>query len=244
MVRVFIDFDGTITVNDVGDALFERFGGSASTVSIEEYREERISAVECFRRECAACGIIDAAQMNAFLDSQPIDKTFPDFVGFCNTAGVEAVILSDGMDYYIDRILSRHGLGAVKRFSNHLSLQPVDVGRTVRFVPEFPFTDEVCDRCACCKRNHILTMSADDDLIVYVGEGYSDRCPARFADIIFAKDELLRYCQRENISYFEYTTFADIQNRMKDILNATSRKRGHRKRRQAEIARRNVLLGG
>jgi 2-hydroxy-3-keto-5-methylthiopentenyl-1-phosphate phosphatase len=90
----------------------------------------------------------------------------------------------------------------------------------------------------------MLTASADDDLIVYIGEGYSDRCPARFADIIFAKDELLRFCQRENISYFAYATFADIQDRMKDIVNATSRKRGHRKRRQAEIARRNVLLGG
>ncbi|HUN65717.1 MAG TPA: MtnX-like HAD-IB family phosphatase [Bacteroidota bacterium] len=244
MVRVYIDFDGTITVKDVGDALFERFGGAESTASIEAYRREEISAAECFRRECAACGTVDPGELNRFLDGQQIDPTFPAFIAFCESSGVEAVILSDGMDYYIDRILRRHGVGSVKRFSNHLEIVPEADGSGVRFVPGFPFTDEVCTRCACCKRNHILTLSADEDLIVYVGEGYSDRCPARFADIVFAKDDLLNYCRRENISYFEYTTFASVQERLRDVVATDGRRKNVRKRHRAELARRNVYLGG
>ena len=90
-------------------------------------------------------------------------------------------------------------------------------------------------------------MSADDDVIVFIGEGYSDRCPARYADIVFAKDELLSYCQQENISYFEYQSFSDITKRLQKMLDnklRNGRIAGVRKRRQAELARRAVFLGG
>ena len=38
-------------------------------------------------------------------------------------------------------------------------------------------------------------------MIVYVGDGYSDRCPVQYADIVFAKGDLQTYCQEQNISY-------------------------------------------
>jgi 2-hydroxy-3-keto-5-methylthiopentenyl-1-phosphate phosphatase len=53
-IRIFTDFDGTITRRDVGDALFTHFGGSRALDAVREYIAGTISAVECFRRECAA----------------------------------------------------------------------------------------------------------------------------------------------------------------------------------------------
>ena len=246
MIKIFTDFDGTITFHDVGDAMFEAFGGSQCTEIVQEYREGKISAVECFRRECTACGTVNVAELNAFLDWQEIDAAFIDFVKFVRAQNLEYYIVSDGMDYYIKRILDRHGVSDVPFFANTLRLIPMNGSSLVRFEPHFPYTDEVCDRCACCKRNHILTMSADDDIIIYIGEGYSDRCTARYADVIFAKDDLLKYCQQENISYYEYSTFADIVQRLQLILgkrrsNGTAV--GLRKRRQAELARRDVFIG-
>ncbi len=239
MLNIYIDFDGTITRQDVGDAMFEHFGGAQCAETIKEYRSEKISAVECFRRECAACGAIRQAELDEFLDTCEIDQTFPSFVAFCRSAGFNLTVLSDGMDYYIRRILGRHGLSDVSFRSNHLRLVPSD-GGTVSLAPEFPFTDEVCDRCASCKRNHILSTSGDDDIIAYVGEGYSDRCPARYADIVFAKDELLGYCREEGIPCVEYATFADIRLHFESPRS----RRWMRKRRQAELARREVFLGG
>ena len=244
MLKILIDFDGTITTCDVGDAMFEHFGGHQCAGIIEAYHQERISAAECFRQESAACGDVTMITLDAFLDQQQIDPTFPAFVQFCADAGYDMTILSDGMDYYISRILSNHGLSGVRFFSNHLNFENAGKNSLVRFEPEFPYQDETCDRCACCKRNHILTSSADDDTIVYVGEGYSDRCPARYADVVFAKDNLLRYCQKENISYFEYRSFADIQDRMVKTFSQPGKKRLFRKGKQAERARRDVFLGG
>lgn len=246
MVRVFIDFDGTITREDVGDAMFERFGGERCRTIVAEYRQGQLSAVDCFRRESEACGIVEIDSLNMFLDRCEIDRTFIDFVSFCDLNGLVSCILSDGMDYYIRWILERHGLGHVQTFSNVLRFEETGEQGKARFRPEFPYRDEVCDRCACCKRNHLATLSADDDIIVYVGEGYSDRCPAGYADIVFAKDELLTYCQSANISFFEYVTFADITERLGKLLSqkdAKGKYAGLRKRRQAELARQQLFMG-
>jgi 2-hydroxy-3-keto-5-methylthiopentenyl-1-phosphate phosphatase len=246
MIKAFIDFDGTITTVDVGDTMFETFGGMACVESIEEYRNEKISALECFRQECFACGAVNKNRLDTFLDNQPIDKTFAEFIEFCTGRNIECTVLSDGMDYYIERILHHNGLPQVRYYANHLDLKPMDGSGTVLLQPSFPHTDETCDRCACCKRNYILTHTADEDIIIYVGEGYSDRCPVRYADIVFAKDELLNYCRAENISYFEYTSFRDVADRLALMLDtsSTKKKSSLHKRRQAQLACREVYLAG
>jgi 2-hydroxy-3-keto-5-methylthiopentenyl-1-phosphate phosphatase len=246
MIRVFIDFDGTITRRDVGDLMFETFGGTRCARLVEEYRAGSLSAVECFRRECEACGEVERDSLDAFLDAQEIDASFDDFVKFCRERKIGCTIVSDGMDYYIMRILNRNRLAEVPFFSNKMELDPVDGTRRVRFRPSFPYRDEHCDRCACCKRNHMLALSAEDDLIVYVGEGYSDRCPARYADVVFAKDELREYCRDSKIPFVPYRTFTDVSRRMAKMIDRGDSIGGVRlrKRRRAELARCDVFLGG
>ncbi|HUL44996.1 MAG TPA: MtnX-like HAD-IB family phosphatase [Bacteroidota bacterium] len=245
-IKIFIDFDGTVANNDVGDQLFERFGGQQSVDAVREYLQGTISAVSCFRKECDSCGVVDREVLDGFLEHQTIDESFPAFVEFCRRQNIDHCILSDGMDYYIRKILSDQGLSDVPFFSNTLTLHPENHDGSVRFVPSFPYTDETCDRCASCKRNHILSLCADSDIIIYVGEGYSDRCPSRYADIIFAKDELLKYCRQEGIPSFEYRRFADIQHRLESMIDERSHgaARIFRKRRQAVLAWKDLLKGG
>ena len=246
MIRTFIDFDGTISRKDVGDLLFETFGGRTCLELVEQYRAGTLTATECFRRECEACGEVEPQSLDAFLDGQEIDSTFAGFVEFCEERRVGCTILSDGMGYYIARILNNNGLGRVPFFANTLELLPVDGTSRVRFRPSFPYRDENCERCACCKRNHILTLSADDDIIVYVGEGYSDRCPAQYADVVFAKDELMEYCRASGIPFVSYRTFGDITKRLAKMIDRKDPVGGVRlrKRRRAELARCEVYLGG
>ncbi len=250
MVHIFVDFDGTITTGDVGDALFERFGGERSLRAVDAYRGGELSAVECYREECRACGSVPLAELRAFLDSREIDPTFAAFDGYCRERSFGLTILSDGMDYYIRAILERHGLGHVPFRANVLDLAPAGRDGLVSFVPSFPNTDEVCDRCASCKRNHMLTTTGDDDVIVYVGEGYSDRCPVQFADLVFAKDDLLRYCEENSVAYYPYGSFADVSDRLEKISprraggGAPDAVASFPRRRRAAIARKDAFLGG
>src|SRR5512140_1454653 len=230
-VKIFVDFDGTITTHDVGNELFREFGGAACEAFIAEYHKEKISAQELFRREAAAAGAVLPADLHAFLDRQTIDPGFKEFVEFCRRRDIEFHIVSDGLDYYIDRVLRAHGIQNVSFVANALSLEPPGTDGRALLSLSFPHGDSMCDRCACCKRNFMLTHAADDDIIVFIGEGYSDRCPVQYADVVFAKDTLQTFCKAENISYYLYASFHDVLERLTELLS----RRALHKRRRAEL---------
>jgi 2,3-diketo-5-methylthio-1-phosphopentane phosphatase len=236
-LKVFVDFDGTITRQDVGNAFFRAFGGPICNTIVQEYRDEKISAQECFRREVATIGTLDKQDAIAFLKNQPIDESFKQLVAFCASQDIEIRIVSDGLDFYIGEILEAHGVDDVPYFANALGLHSLG-SDTCELAISFLHSDAECTRCACCKRNIMLTHAGDDDIIVFIGEGYSDRCPAQYADIVFAKDELQSYCQQENISYFLYSSFADVVDRLKQLLARKSIP----KRRRAELKRRELFI--
>jgi 2-hydroxy-3-keto-5-methylthiopentenyl-1-phosphate phosphatase len=134
----------------------------------------------------------------------------------------------------VERILSNAGLNYVPFFANHAEF----IGERLKV--SFPYTDSECSLCGNCKRNHMLNTSADEDIIVYIGDGYSDRCPVRYADFVFAKRQLIKYCQQQNISFFEFNHFCDVQVKLEEILQ---RKR-IRGRQEAAMARREVFVQG
>lgn len=239
-LKIYVDFDGTITLKDVSDYLFSQLSGRRSEFFVEEYLAGKIGAQQCFLGECQASGAVRIESINEIVDRQEIDPTFKDFVEFCESHDIPFYVLSDGFEYYIQRILGLHGLTQVTFISNQLVFQPVDGMGVFTLLPVFPYKDSECDCCANCKRNHLLTLSSENDVIVYVGDGYSDRCPSRYADSVFAKGSLIRYCREENISFFEYQTFKDVIDRLVKVLG----QKRIRKRWQAELRRREAFLQG
>ena len=238
MMRVFSDFDGTIAVDDVGGRLFKTFAGAQAIEIARDLLDGTITACAYLTKECEAVENAPAAEVGLFIDQFSLDPTFEGFVEFCRRHGLPLVVLSDGLDFYVERLLKNNGFGDLPVFANHLAF--VLTGAVTRLVPSFPHTDAECLLCGNCKRNHMLTLSADDDIIVYVGDGISDRCPVRYADIVFAKGNLIRYCQEQNITYHEFKDFHDVIQRLELILQ---RKR-IKKRREADMARREAFAQG
>jgi 2,3-diketo-5-methylthio-1-phosphopentane phosphatase len=238
MMRIFSDFDGTIAVEDVGSRLFRTFVGAQANEIVQHYLDGSITARVCLTRECEAVESATQGEVERFIDQFSLDPTFRGFVEYCRGRGIPLVVLSDGLDFYVEQLLKNNGLGDLPFFSNHLEF--ILSGAVTKLVPSFPHTDAECLLCGNCKRNHLLTLSADDDIIVYIGDGISDRCPVRYADIVFAKGSLIRYCQEQNVTYHEFKDFDDVIRRLELILQ---RKR-IKKRREAEMARREVFAQG
>jgi 2-hydroxy-3-keto-5-methylthiopentenyl-1-phosphate phosphatase len=236
-LKIFVDFDGTITTEDIGDAFFLHFGGEVCRDHVKEYREGRISASECFRREAATIESFTLDEAREFLRQKPLTEGFVEFVRFCREKEIEFHVVSDGLDFYINCLFEQNGLDGISFFSNRLELHDLGDGR-YRPTVMYPNAAAECDRCACCKRNILLRLAGDDDIIGYVGEGYSDRCAAQYADIVFAKDDLQRFCQQENISHYLYRDFFDVQSRLEQLL----RRKKLRKRRGAELKRRDAIV--
>ncbi len=232
-IKVFCDFDGTITKNDVGDLFFETFGDKTFyRWLVEKWRDYEISSKEMWEK-IAEKVKVDEDEMGKLILSQEIDPYFPEFVKLCKDNGIEIFIVSDGFDFYIRKILERNGLSDVKFFSNKLWIEDGKVAL------DFPYPDSVCRICGNCKRNHMLTLSADEDIIIYIGDGYSDRCPAEYADIVFGKKELLKFCRERNIPVYEFETFKDVIEQFQRFLSG---KKKLKKRWQAELKRREVFM--
>ena len=236
-IKLYVDFDGTVTRRDVGNEFFRHFGGELCDRIVSEYRGEKIPAQECFRGEAAAMRFFSLDEARALLAQQKVDETFGALVTFCRHNSIDLSIVSDGLDFYIQEILTVRGFHDIQVFANRAELIPEANGLFSLSV-HFPYSDAECDRCGCCKRNIMLTHSGEDEIIVFVGEGYSDRCPAEYADIVFAKDALQTYCQERNISYFLYTSFADVVSRLTNLLEG----KNIRQRRNAELRRREAFL--
>jgi 2,3-diketo-5-methylthio-1-phosphopentane phosphatase len=238
MIRVFCDFDGTVSTQDVGEQFFRTFAGEQADRSIPRLLKDEITMQEWLKELCEVIPSIDRKEFLDFIDQFAVDPHFQEFVRFCKEQEIPVVVLSDGLDAYVGRVLANAGLKELPFFANHAEFQSIH-GRKKLSV-SFPYTDAECHLCGNCKRNYMLNGSADEDIIVYIGDGYSDRCPVRYADIVFAKRQLIKYCQEQNITYFEFHHFGDILIRMKEIIQ---RKR-IRHRQEAAMARREVFMQG
>jgi 2,3-diketo-5-methylthio-1-phosphopentane phosphatase len=233
---VFTDFDGTVTRNDIGDSFLRHFGDADRCINYyKEYLDGRLGAQECWQREFETVPSLRREELEQFVALQELDPGFRMFADFCHDRAIPVAIVSDGYDSYIESVLRREGLTHIPFFSNHMIFEADG-----RITPEFPYTDEECRDCANCKRNHVLTRSSDEQIIVYIGDGYSDQCPARYADIVFAKRALLAYCERENVTYHRFDTFTDVLTRFRSIVETAKPK----KRRTAELARKDVFMQG
>jgi 2-hydroxy-3-keto-5-methylthiopentenyl-1-phosphate phosphatase len=64
-----------------------------------------------------------------------------------------------------------------------------------------------CGTCGePCKRADLPTNGE----VVYVGDGYSDRCAAQAADRIFARDSLAHYLDEQGVSYEPFRDLHDV----------------------------------
>ncbi len=236
LFKVFIDFDGTITRQDIGENMFLKFGDAAEANRIvQRWINEEINSVESWIQLCGTIKYLDHELFDDFLSRIEIDEYFNPLRKFCLQNSIDMYVLSDGLDFYIDKFLSLHSIDGLKVYSNKLGFS--DDGR---MLPKFPYTDGECKRCANCKRNHIINHSADSDFTVYIGDGYSDTCPAQFADFIFAKNSLLRFCETNRISYYPFNDLGDVIKKLDELIS----KKKLKKRHQAVLKRKDIYQLG
>lgn len=199
--HIICDFDGTITPFDVTDAILERFADTRWKHIEEEWEQGTITARACMARQVA---LIRAPQgeLDAFLDTVPIDPAFPTFVERCRTAGRTLTIVSDGLDYAISRILKRHRLSEVPLKANHLAAIGTDA-----YTLEFPYGNDRCESgmCKCA-------IAESYPEVLLIGDGKSDCCVAKKAAMTLAKSgkSLLRECVAKNYPHLTYTSFESI----------------------------------
>lgn len=230
--HLFLDFDGTISIGDIGDKLFQTFGSFEPVHS--QLMAGEFSVAEYYRRSVALIATNNTpSTLEVFANEQSIDPGFVPLVTWSKRAGIDVTIVSDGFDVYIEPLLQESGQrDSVDVSCNHL------VWNGTAFAPTFPGASESCTCfCASCKRNAVITRLGDNDIAVYVGDGRSDSCAVEYADVVFAKGTLAAECTRKGIPHHPYRTLSEVM----IILQEKVGKGALRTRRQAVLARKRAF---
>jgi len=216
---VFTDFDGTITQRDVTDEILSQLAHPSWRDVEQEWTRGSIGSRECLERQIA---LVDtsAEDLNALIDAVPIDPAFRTFHRFTHQRGIPLYVLSEGFDYVIARVLKRAGMEGPLRngmqvFSSALRLE----GR--RLIPSFPHSSPPCEHgCGTCKAALLQRLGEGKQPIIFVGDGLSDRFAVDQADVVFAKRQLLAYCQEHGKACRPFDTFADVEQAVASLLDA------------------------
>ena len=216
---VFTDFDGTITQRDVTDEILTQLAHPSWQDVEREWTRGLIGSRECLERQLA---LVDtsAEDLNALIDAVPFDPAFTTFYSFTRERGIPLYVLSEGFDYVIARILKRAGVNGSLRngmemFSSALRLE----GR--RLIPSFPHSAQPCEHgCGTCKAALLRRFGKGKYPVIFVGDGLSDRFAVDEADVVFAKRQLLAYCQEHGKACRPFDTFAEVEQAVARLLPA------------------------
>ena len=209
-LHFFLDFDGTISTTDVVDIVLEKFADPKWKEVERKWQAGKIGSRECLSSQIALLKA-EPEEIAELVSKVSLDPYFVSFIRKAEELGVLVTIVSDGFDLFIEQILKKNlgtasgFLKALPIFSNRIVPGP---GKSFKAV--FP-NPSICEHgCANCKEMVIKRLTSQDDQILFVGDGLSDRYAAKAAHVTFAKGKLLDYCRENNIDSIPYDNFKKI----------------------------------
>jgi len=202
-ILVQCDFDGTVTEEDVSFKLLDAFADGDWRQLFREYQEGKIT-VGRFNTEAFAMVKADRPSLLAVVRGKvKIRSGFHQLVTLCRSQGFRLVIVSNGLDFYIEEILKDIGLDDIEVFAALTRFHPE--GLKVQYIgPDGRSLDNDF------KGSYVNLFLSQGYRIIYVGNGTSDLAPARLSHYIFATGDLMNLCQQQGIDYTPFTDFNQV----------------------------------
>lgn len=201
---VLVDYDGTIALVDVGDAIMaahvpgdwgaEDAAWAAGLLGSRHLMEDEVALMPA-----------DPDALLATAAAQPLDPGFRVLVETARASRVPIEVVSDGFGFFIGPALERLGVRDVPVVTARFEFA---AGGTPRI--SWPNGDPACFVCGTCKRDRVLAHRAAGRRVVFVGDGASDRYAAAYADVVFAKRSLVRICEENGWPWRGWTELRDV----------------------------------
>lgn len=221
---VFIDFDGTISTEDIGMVLLRRFAGDRWEGIDERYEEGRIGSRQWASELWPLLAPAGLPALTEAAEGILLDPGFGPLLAFARCSGAELTVISDGLGFYVPHRLARFEV-------------EVRANRAVGTELTFPFAEPACPcggagpdspaadpepaegggclwarggLCGTCKAEPIRRAKSRGRTTVLIGDGTSDRHAAAVADVVFAKDRLVEWCEQSNVGFRRYAGLGDV----------------------------------
>jgi 2-hydroxy-3-keto-5-methylthiopentenyl-1-phosphate phosphatase len=204
-IAVQLDFDGTVTEEDVSFLLLDTYVGSQWREYLKEYTSGKIP-VGAFNKKVFGMMKADRQTMTDLVLHSERVKIRPglnELMEFCNRKDFKVVIVSNGLIFYIEAILKSLGINGLDIYAAENVFYPG--GMKVRYIGpdgkelEAGFKEAYTEML--CKKGYD---------VIYIGNGTSDIYPSRRAHYVFATADLLHRCREEKLECIPFNDFHDV----------------------------------
>src|SRR4030043_1422724 len=102
---ILCDFDGTISLRDMGYVLLNRFSSGDWEAIDRDFCEGKIGSKEAYSRIAKIMKGDEASVLHFVRTHSDIDPHFVSFYHYCREKGIEVKIVTDGLDFYIKTLV-------------------------------------------------------------------------------------------------------------------------------------------
>lgn len=212
------DFDGTITSRDCLHLIVQRYAPDAWEAIERRLRSGQIGLVAAIQEEFQHVRVEEDEVVAFVLANAGVRPGFSEFVAWVEGEGHRLMVVSSGFRVLIDPVLRAAGLSRLEVHAGDafFSLQGTRV--------VYPETLRDCaTTCGTCKSDVIAAATREPGYrppLVHIGDGLSDLCAAREADIVFARGNLAALLAREGLSFHPFESFLEVRDKLRAAFSA------------------------
>ncbi len=204
---VFCDFDGTITARESLEAVLRKFHPDGFDDMMARLRSGEKSIRDGVKEMVAGIRSERYPQILEFVRQIPIRAGFEDLLDFLEARGIAFIVLSGGL-----RGMVEARLGPLAERVEQIIAADVDTGQTMMRV----YSAYESEAELVAKAQVMQGFGAAESVVI--GDGITDIEMARCGDIVFARDSLAKYLDRQKIGYYPWSDFFDVRRRLEKIL--------------------------
>jgi 2,3-diketo-5-methylthio-1-phosphopentane phosphatase len=195
------------------DSLVRTFCGEKEWGEIESKLLQReITLYEVMQNEIDLLKISEDQFDTFIVENIDLTPRFKEFLSWISTKNIDFLVISGGFDRTINLIFKKFRIKSVKYYANKVSFSQN------RMNVEFPFFNDECGKCPSCKDMIFRGCHKIYRRVIVIGDGLSDCCVARRADLVYAKSYLAKFCEENDISYIPYNDFEDIISSLSTLI--------------------------
>ncbi|MFA4964710.1 MAG: haloacid dehalogenase-like hydrolase [Thermoleophilia bacterium] len=206
----FLDYDGTLTTHEVNEIILQRFVGDAWRPLEAEAQADRMSHADVFERQIGLIRAPRAELLGALATEARPTPGLPGFLAELGARGGRPVIVSAGLREAIAVVWAREGLPPAELHASELVGGGPEGGPPYRLAFSEVLGD--CPRCGprACKGAALRSLRRPGEPVLVFGDGASDVCPAREADLVFARAHLAERCATEGLEWRPLHDFTTV----------------------------------
>ena len=202
------DFDGTITRNNLSVLLREEYACGDWQKIEADYLHGHLTVEQSNRLQFSFIKEPKEKLQEFVRRHIEVRPGFVEFVRYCRESAIPFVIVSSGLDFYIEAVLAEIGMPGLELHCGHTSFDKDGIIVTYTG-PE----GNTINRGF--KKKYLARLKKRGKNIVYIGDGLSDLEAARQADHVFATGHLVKLLGGQSIPCRSFSDFHDLLHQLR-----------------------------